>query len=693
MAKRKTGSSRKAAPDIVDPVDGPVQGNDETASKAWEAWRATRTHLSEWRQETTEAYDIVAGRQWTDEEIATLKEQLRPVVTFNRTGVVLDAVAGYEINSRQDVSFLPREVEDTGPVQVESEAAKYYRQQCDAEDEESDSFFDMLVCGLGSIGHRMDYDDDPEGMMRVERVDPLEMGYDPAATKRNLADRRWDIRGKWWDLTVAKETWPDHDFSEGANIPGDTEGLDGQKPIDRQAAAFYKDTGVGEQYDRRKGKVFILEYTWFEREQFITALNPATKKLEETDKKTLKALNDRLEAEGMPALKSVTRARRAFKRAFVHGRDTLNKDDLQAPCPHRFHYQFMTGKRDRNKNIWYGLVRPMKDPQAWSNKFMSQTMHMINANAKGGLIHEEGAFDKPEAVEKQMAKPGWRLQTRPGYGDKVRFVDPTPIPTNTFQLMQFAISSTRDTTGVNVEILGMTDRDQPGVVEHARKQSAMAILAPFFGAMRRYRKEAGRLTLYFIKEYMSDGRKIRIGGATSRQYVALTNEQGFDKYDVVVDQSPSSPNSKEAVFGALSMMLPTIMKAGVPIPPELLDYVPNLPAKLAEDWKKLLAKGPTEEQQKAARIAQAGQEAEVNKTNADALLAEAKASGEMAKIVPLLQQVLSAIGLLQTAIPGGPQPGGAPGPMPGAIPAPMPQPAPQPEAPPLMPPGMPPAIQ
>jgi hypothetical protein len=27
-----------------------------------------------------------------------------------------------------------------------------------------------------------------------------------------------------------------------------------------------------------------------------------------------------------------------------------------------------------------------------------------------------------------MAEPGWRLETRAGYGEKVKFVPPTPIP-------------------------------------------------------------------------------------------------------------------------------------------------------------------------------------------------------------------------------------------------------------------------
>lgn len=641
MAKRRTRGTRRTAADIVDSQDGVIQANDDIARETWEAWKATRDHLKDWRTEATECFDIVAGHQWTADEEAKLEEQLRPIVTFNRTGVVCDSVAGYEINNRQDIAFLPREVSDTGPVQVESEAGKYFRQQCDAEDEESDAFYDLLVCGLGWVEHHMDYDDDPEGMMKVERVDPLEMGYDPAAIKRNLSDRRWDIRGKWWDEKVAKAKFPGHDFTRHGSMMGDSEDLESQKPIDREAAARYEDTGIGEQYDRRKGKVFILEHTWFESEPFVTYVDPIAGKMTDTTPEKFKQLTDKfkmaVEAQGQVYAepKHVRRTRKVFKRAFVHGPDTLNPKDLAAPCPHRFHYQPMTGKRDRNKNTWYGLVRAMKDPQAWANKFMSQTMHIINANAKGGLISEEGSFEKPGEVEKKMAKPGWHIQARNGYGDKVKFIPPSPIPNNTFDLMQFAVGSVRDTTGVNVELLGLADRDQPGVLENARKQSAMAILAPFFDALRRYRKEAGRLMLYFIKEYLSDGRLIRITGQGKAQYVPLTKVGDFNQYDVIVDQSPTSPDAKRNLFGILMQVLPALMKAGIPIPPEIVDYVPDLPAELAQKWKEMVQPNPEAQaaQQKAAALEMADKEADVQKKQAEAAKvgAEAQNAGSEAQ--------------------------------------------------------------
>jgi hypothetical protein len=515
----------------------------------------------------------------------------------------------------------------------------------------------------------MDYDENPEGMLDVERVDIFEMRYDPTAKKRNLADRRWDQRGKWHDRKKAEEQWPDADWSmiplqDGAD--GHME--DHQSPINVPENAFYR-SGSKEGLNERHGKVFIIEETWFELEPFYSAADPTTGKLVKLEPDQHKKLQEAAKAAGMPALKSVKRTKRKYKRAFVCGQTTL--EDGDAPCPDMFHYQFMTGKRDRNQNVWFGLVRAMKDPQRWSNKFLSQYLHMINSNVKGGIDYEEGAFSDVSQVEKDQSKPGKMLKIEPGFFEKVRRTDPTQIPNNVFELMEFAITSLRDVTGVNVELLGTADRNQPGILENQRKQSAMAILAPMFDSQRRYRKNAGRLEMYFIKEFLSDGRLIRITGEDNAKFVPLTKRPDFTEYDIVVEEAPTAPNQKEAAFGVIMQVLPATMKMGVPTPPEILDYVPGLPQKLVEAWKKLLQPNPEQQQKqqiaelleglkKMAEIEKDGTAAEKNK--ADALVAT---GGMQVNAVDTIGQLLLAIHQATQ-----PQPEGAP-----AQPA-----APQPEA-------------
>jgi hypothetical protein len=69
-------------------------------------------------------------------------------------------------------------------------------------------------------------------------------------------------------------------------------------------------------------------------------------------------------------LKFTKSTRKVYRQAYL-GNVLLEIGD--APAKNHFSFKCMTGKRDRNKNTFFGIVRAMKDPARWSNKWMSQT--------------------------------------------------------------------------------------------------------------------------------------------------------------------------------------------------------------------------------------------------------------------------------------------------------------------------------
>src|SRR5436190_990043 len=97
-----------------------------------------------------------------DYEKQELRDMNRPIIVMNRVEPIIDSVSGSEVANRQEVQFIPRQ---QGAVQVNevlTSAAKWFRDQCDAEDEESDAFREMVVCGMGWTETRLDYEDDPD---------------------------------------------------------------------------------------------------------------------------------------------------------------------------------------------------------------------------------------------------------------------------------------------------------------------------------------------------------------------------------------------------------------------------------------------------------------------------------------------------------------------------------------------------
>jgi hypothetical protein len=111
----------------------------------------------------------------------------------------------------------------------------------------------------------------------------------------------------------------------------------------------------------------------------------------------------------------------------------------------------------------------------------------------------------------------------------------------------------------------------------------------------------GEVLLYYIENYVSDGRLVRIVGPDGKKYVPLTRQPGTTKYDVVIDEAPSSPNQKERTFEILMQLLPPMIKMGYIPPVEMLDYLP-LPETLIEAMKEKQQEAqqqPSPEEQKA----------------------------------------------------------------------------------------------
>lgn len=605
-----------------------------------------RDHKDQWYTEARLYYDMYANRQWSDEDRQILENQLRPVITFNRIAPVVDSLIGMELNDRKQVQYYPRTLGDVAINQLYSSAAMYVRDETNAEDEESDAFMDLAICGEGWTDTHLVNDESENGQLdiKIDRVDPLEMAADPNAKKRNYADARYIVRFRDIPLSEAESMFPG--FDEGELNAAWASDPQTKELADTPQKYLFSDSKPKD-ISRGKRKVTIVEIQWWEKRDFWKALDPATGEITHFSDKDYKVLLKRwpviqqqyfmATGQAMPDLQAAKYKRKVYRRAFL-GSVILKIAPL--PYPYGFSYYCMTGKRDRNKGHWFGLIRAMKDPQEWANKWLSQILHIINSNAKGGLMAPKSAFDDWRAVESSWSRPDFIAWVKDANSlNAIKQRDPVQFPQGLYQLLDFAVGSIRDANGFNLELMGLADRDQAASLEYQRRQSGMTVLAQFFNSLRHYRKKQGKAMLYMMQKWLGDGRLVRITtDQGEEQYVQLltnADEQTIE-YDVAVDEVAASPNQKEMVWSMLIKAMPFLQNMQLPgeVWADLIRYSP-LPDSLAQKIGKAMNQPPDQAQAAFADTMQqltlALAKANVDATQAQATETMASAAGKTAK--------------------------------------------------------------
>lgn len=618
------------AGELFDDEDEPPDWLDEADElrEKFERWDARiEAHWGAWTTEATLCFGMVAGsEQWDSDALEDMQEAQRVPVTFNRTEPVVDAVSGAEITNRQEVAYLPRDVGDTEPNELISKGAEWIRDRCSAAEEESGAFRDSLICGMGWTETRVAHDVEADGQILIEKVDPLEMRVDPSSRKDNCGDARYLRRERFMAEDEFEDLFPN---AEGASRGReDDDGGTAHRVVERS-----RYTSASASDEPREGEVSVKEYQWWELETVWRIVHPLTgEELEYGDAEykdlkadgTLAELRAQARANGRKLRRPLKQRLRRYRRAFVSDDRILDVEDIRAEG---FTFKAITGKRDRNKGMWYGLVRALIDPQRFSNKFLSQILHILNSGAKGGLMIEEGVLN-PE--QKAHLENTWASSDENTYLPKGSLSDgkiqPKPqavYPAGVERMLTLSISAFQDTTGVNEEMLGATGRDQAGVLEHQRKQAAYGILSGFFANARRYRVEHGKLLLRFMQLYIPPGTLLRvIGKGGTMQYVEWAMSDETSRFDVIVDQAPDGPNEKARVFGFLTSLMPLLKDADLPgeVWAEFAEYSP-LPGRIASILSKAFRerdKAPPEEASPEQQLARERVVAEIQDKTAGA---------------------------------------------------------------------------
>ena len=580
--------------------------SDETIlAQAKARYLLSREFAEPFRQEARRSQEFVAGHQISKEDMANLERDKRPAVVFNFIGPNIKAITGMERGNRHEIKYMPREksITDGQVANIYNQTCKWVFDRNDNEFHESRAFRDMCITGMGWTQTRAEFFDDPDGKIVSPAIDPLRKLWDPSARAENLSDRRYDFTevlmdqdsfeamGKEFENFVKDNTLSPNVFGELLNddlVLG---------PIVEHRPDGY--AGGESDTDHRQflGKIAVLEYNFYVYEEVFQLIGGDGKVMNEF---VSKARASQLKEE-VPEFQvlSIGKQRRYYK-AWFNGNELVAQQPNNDPKA--FTDYCVTGEFDPITGQWFGVVRSMIDPSNWSNKLFMQLLHIINSNAKGGFFFKKGAFVNKAKALADWAKGNMGIEVggENAIDQMIRERVPTPMPTAIHELLLFVTGIIPRVSGFNMELLGMSGKDQPGILEHMRKQAGMTILAPFFDSLRFYRRAKGQGLIHFMKTYIGVDRISRIVDDESRAALATLSLPDVDKFDVFVEESPYSPNLKLSNFIMLSDFLQTQPALAGLIGDLILEQSP-LPAPLVQEIKKRMEASRKPDPERTAR--------------------------------------------------------------------------------------------
>lgn len=627
VAPPAEGETPSGAPDTE--AVGPYQRSDEELVKQVRLWFKEASDAKvETAKKRRDDWRMVGGDQWDDADTKVYERQKRPILTLNMVLPIVSAVEGEERTNRQEIKYFGEGKEDDAAAHGLNRILKWVLNQCGGQFALSQQFRSMVVCGEGWIVPEVDYFDDPEGKLTLLYVDDDECFDDPLAKSPVSADSRYLHRVRMMTQDEGEGRWPGfREKVRQASLAGDA-GPETDGKGYRDIYSTPNDTKSPKLYDAEKKLWAVLETWWHQIEPGWIVVDEATGGLVEKTDAEFEALKmQREEAQRthlqamiagtlqpvqpaqvdpltgatiapatMPQMPpAIDAKRRPIKRiyqAFTCYDVLLGKSASPLKAPNgddlkRFPYVPARAIYDKIAKEWRGLVRDLIDPQKQHNVEQSIIVQLMQLMPKSAWMGPKGSFHNKAEWQEKAAQPGAMLEYNASRG-KPEQIQPPAIPRHLIDMAFTRPQTMREISGVNVELQGVRQGSDPGIVMEMRTKAAKTVLAPIFDNFRQAKHEIGRVLLAYIQTYVPPGRRLRVLGEDGPAYVEMTEQMQLGRYDLAVEETNSTVNDRVATLNILQTTMPQMVKAGMSITPEFVDLMP-MPPHIRDAWKRQIS--------------------------------------------------------------------------------------------------------
>lgn len=590
----------------------------EELQKWYQQWEETTQVERTLAERDRDYYD---GKQWTEEERATLEKRKQPIITINRIAPKINFIAGTEIKIRSDPKAEPRTPNDMDVADVATDTIRYVLEENNWDQTRSMAANDLLLEGVcaGEVGVELKYD---EICVTIKRMAWDRILYDPHASAHDFSDAKFCGSVMWMDREDALATWPDAaEIIESTTTPGDTNTTHEDKPHSWS--------------DPSRDRIKVCQMWW---------------------------------RDTTPADEEHPAPRKDWYVGTITGAGFVEKPTVSPYVNRRGETEpglvLQACYIDR-QNAHYGVVRNLIPIQDEINKRRSKALHLISMRQSTSTA---GAFADIQELKRELARPDAHIEVPPGADFQI-------LPAGDMAQAQFLLleESKReiDTVGPSALATGHENRAMSGRAQQVAQQSGQTELESVFDRARNWQRNIYRLVFSRIQQFWTDEKYIRVRDSdqnirfiqinqpvTKRMAVLEAAEQqgvevppemladpALDEVidtrnniaeldvDIILTDAPDTVSLRQEQFEILA----GLAERGLPIPPDIIIEASNI-----RDKKKILDRiRGTEEQQAQQAQMQQQQMAEESQARAVAM-AQAQAKAQETVASTALKQAQAA---------------------------------------------------
>jgi len=584
-------------------------------------YKYAQEHYAEWIEAATEDYQFALGQQWSDEDLATLKEQGRPAMTFNRIKPLINLIGGYQRENTARIKVSPEGGEDLIFSEVMDRALKAVDKWSHFNYQLGYLWDEGTIVGKSFIEASLDYAKDPiKGELQFNLIDYDIVLPDPNNKSYDMNSGDFVIKNVKLTKSRLKALFP----KKKKLIDGFTADTDDE--VENGLGATLE-LGPDNDYDAKEGTVvqrttqeaqeddaeseheedtqFTLKEYWYKK--YVTryfCVDP--------DSKEPRGFEKKAEAEAfianLPGQEVIERTvPQVWVADYCAG---FILQDVKSPFePYYsgfpiFRYIAEWSPSAKSEKLrTQGITRQLIDPQKEYNKSISQNLHILNTQANSGWVGYSGDLTDQgwRDLEKMGAKPGVIIKTQ-NKDSTLREILPKAPNMGQIERRQMASEEFKQISGFNPDLLGLQEggTDSGRAISLRIKQGVMSLVRMFWNF--RYTKE---IIADFILQILptileADSLSKILGQKFMQGYASQDMPQGLTlghlqaylqmisdhKYNVEVSEQGQTATSR---YETLSQLI-ELSKTGFGLPPSLLlDFmdIPNVEEikKKVEAWQ------------------------------------------------------------------------------------------------------------